>query len=94
MFAKITDWIANVLVEFLFGMLFKVLYVYNLPTPIRYSFAAIVIILYGLIEYALIHYALVYYHSGNTYMAILCIVGFVVFLTLIIAGFLHQRNNM
>ena len=94
MFGKLFEWIANVIVEFLFGALFRVLYVYNIPQPLRYSLAAVVLIIYGLIEFFLIHYALVYYRSGNTYMMILCIVGFIVFLLLIIAGFLHQKNNL
>jgi len=86
--------ITDFLIEFLFGALFKVLYVYRIPRHLRYVLALFIVAIYILIEYFLAHMALVYYRDGNTYMICLCAIGFIVFGLLIVVGFLHQKKNM
>ncbi|MBR0385310.1 MAG: hypothetical protein IJI05_02025 [Erysipelotrichaceae bacterium] len=81
------------LVDYLFGALFKVLYVYRIPNPIRYSLAAVIVISYFLIEGLLVHEAVRCHHQGNTYLMWLCIIGAVLFAILIVAGFFYQRKH-
>jgi len=90
----IVDFIANVIIEYLFGALFKVLYVYRLPATLRAALALLVVLSYGLIEYFLVHEAIRCFHEGKTYLMWLCIVGAIVFGLLIVVGFLHQRKNL
>ncbi len=86
------NWIGNVLVEYLFGALYTVLYKSGLPDYVRYPLAAGVGLSYLAIEVFLILEAIRCHRSGNTYLMILCIVGFAVFAALIIVGFIHQKN--
>ena len=93
MFGKLAEIVADFIVEFLFGALYRVLYVYRLPEPFKTVAAIGIIVIYGLIELFLAINAINYGKDGNTYMMFLCWTGFIVFALLMVCGFLHQRKQ-
>ena len=92
MFEKILNWIGVLLVDFLFGTLFKVIHVYRLSKPLRIMLATLVISSYVIIEIFLIYMATFYWHIENNYLMFLCIVAAVIFVILVITGYLYQRK--
>ena len=93
MFEKFMSWIGELFIEFLYGTLFKVLHIYNLSKPTRIILGTLVISIYIAIEIFLIYMAYIYWNLENYYLMLLCIVGAIVFLLLIIAGYLYQRKK-
>ena len=65
MFERIFDWVGDLLVDFLFGALYKVLYVSTLPKTTRYILAALVIAVYSAIEIFLIYEAVSFSRTGK-----------------------------
>ena len=93
MLGKIFGWIGVLLVEFLFGALFRVFHVYHLPMVMRIVLGTLVIAAYIAIEIFLVNMAGVYRRSGNNYLMWLCIVGAIVFAVLAVAGYLYQWKH-
>ena len=93
MLEKLFGWIGIILVEFLFGALFKVFHVYRLSMVLRIILGTLVIAAYMAVEIVLVHMAGVYRRSGNKYLMWLCIAGAFVFAVLIIVGYLYQRKH-
>ena len=93
MFERLFDWVGDLLVDFLFGALYKVLYVYNLPKAARYILATLVVAVYAAIEFFLIYEAISFSRTGETYLMWLCIVAVPLFAALIIVGFLRQKRR-
>ncbi|MBQ3338377.1 MAG: hypothetical protein IJG82_02060 [Atopobiaceae bacterium] len=93
MLERIFDWVGDLLVDFLFGALYKVLYVSTLPKTTRYILAALVIAVYSAIEIFLIYEAVCFSRTGETYLMWLCIIAVPLFAALIIVGFLRQKRR-
>ena len=93
MFERIFDWVGDLLVDFLFGALYKVLYVYNLHKAARYILATLVVAVYAAIEIFLIYEAVSFSRTGETYLMWLCIIAVPLFAALIIVGFLRQKRR-